>query len=170
MRDWNTPKRWLGFRFTYLRLRTSVHAAVVVIGTAVLGFNAQSYAATSEATSAVNRDSVTFRRGRSAHVVSTASDAVSVRYLAALVDYTSKVLDQPTIVVDSLDKVPVGRSAIVFQFGYQGLPAKVASAATRRTDEDFALGIIEQSGRKVVLVAASEPNGFRRAVQKLVID
>jgi hypothetical protein len=170
MSDWKAPQQWLGIQFRYLRLRTCASAAAVTIGTAVLGFNAQSYAATSEATITVNRDSVTFQRGRSAHIVSTASDEVSARYLAALVDYTSKVLEQPTIVIDSLGKLPVGQSAIVFQFGYQGLPATVASAVTPRTDEDFALSIIEQGGRRVVLVAAGGPNGFRRAVQKLVID
>lgn len=115
------------------------------------------------------RGSLQFARGAPPHLVATPGSDIERRYLEAFSRYLTAVAGKPAQTVASLDQVPAGEPAIRFQIGYEGVPAAVAAQVRQHTDEDYALATLSEKGHAVILAAAAQPNGIRRAVQKLMI-
>jgi hypothetical protein len=113
---------------------------------------------------------VEFHRGEASYIVATAATAVERRYLDAFSKYIAGVTGVATQRVASVGQVPTGKPAIRFQMGYEDLPQAFATQVRDHTDEDYALATITQKGHTILLAAAAQPNGIRRAVQKLMIS
>lgn len=111
-----------------------------------------------------------YARGSRAYVVSALDSDLEKRWTAQLVSYLGEVLRAPAAVVPTVDDVPVGESAIVLERGFAGVSGALKIPLRSHTDEDFALLSSERSGHPVLIAAAAEPNGMRRAIQRIIIS
>jgi hypothetical protein len=123
-------------------------------------------AADSNKASAKSVDSqviVSFPHARAGYIVSVARGTLERRYIDELVRYVSECTGQAAVLVASLEQVPAGTPAIVIQREVGG------TVSAQKTDEDFTISNRETGRRSLLVAAAREDNGIRRAIQRIII-
>ena len=111
--------------------------------------------------------SIDWRHGEEAHLVVSPKSELDRYSAGQLAAYFTAVLGKPAVVVDSLNRVPARRPAILLVHTGDKMPVRVAPP--EGSPEAFAIASGVVGGRQVLVVAGATDQGLKRAIYRVIL-